>query len=225
MKEHFVIDPLISKRQQLMLATQLCRMVLKVCNLLSSFISLFSTPQHHFRHIPETPSPHPSYDSTRHLRTLPPAQGGSACNLISVGEQEGDCKSLVTQLANIRILHGGTSWLPCISTWLRVSLYTLRLSPFKWRVGRWGTARWPCDHRWTMWLLREAMRMSFRRLASRWGLLYYAPVPISGLVDVDLHAYRDCTTMEEYEVVSLESAFLDCCNVMPWCIDIAKREK
>ena len=30
MKEHFVIDPLISKRQQLMLATQLCRMVLKV---------------------------------------------------------------------------------------------------------------------------------------------------------------------------------------------------
>jgi hypothetical protein len=32
MREHFVIDPLISKRQQLMLATQLCRMVLKVCN-------------------------------------------------------------------------------------------------------------------------------------------------------------------------------------------------
>jgi hypothetical protein len=31
MREHFVIDPLISKRQQLLLATQLCRMVLKVC--------------------------------------------------------------------------------------------------------------------------------------------------------------------------------------------------
>ena len=31
MREHFVIDPLIGKRQQLMLATQLCRMVLKVC--------------------------------------------------------------------------------------------------------------------------------------------------------------------------------------------------
>lgn len=30
MREHFVIDPLIGKRQQLMLATQLCRMVLKV---------------------------------------------------------------------------------------------------------------------------------------------------------------------------------------------------
>jgi hypothetical protein len=30
MREHFVIDPLISKRQQLLLATQLCRMVLKV---------------------------------------------------------------------------------------------------------------------------------------------------------------------------------------------------
>ncbi|KAF2713952.1 hypothetical protein K504DRAFT_151407 [Pleomassaria siparia CBS 279.74] len=34
MKEHFVIDPLISKRQQLMLATQLCRMVLKVNNVI-----------------------------------------------------------------------------------------------------------------------------------------------------------------------------------------------
>lgn len=29
MREHFAIDPLISKRQQLLLATQLCRMVLK----------------------------------------------------------------------------------------------------------------------------------------------------------------------------------------------------
>ncbi|MCJ1291311.1 T-complex protein 1 subunit epsilon [Xylographa carneopallida] len=34
MKEHFVIDPLIGKRQQLMLATQLCRMVLKVNNVI-----------------------------------------------------------------------------------------------------------------------------------------------------------------------------------------------
>lgn len=31
MREHFAIDPLIGKRQQLLLATQLCRMVLKVC--------------------------------------------------------------------------------------------------------------------------------------------------------------------------------------------------
>ena len=30
MREHFVIDPLIGKRQQLLLATQLCRMVLKI---------------------------------------------------------------------------------------------------------------------------------------------------------------------------------------------------
>jgi hypothetical protein len=30
MREHFAIDPLIGKRQQLLLATQLCRMVLKV---------------------------------------------------------------------------------------------------------------------------------------------------------------------------------------------------
>lgn len=31
MRDHFIIDPLIGKRQQLLLATQLCRMVLKVC--------------------------------------------------------------------------------------------------------------------------------------------------------------------------------------------------
>lgn len=31
MRDHFVLEPLISKRQQLYLATQLCRMVLKVC--------------------------------------------------------------------------------------------------------------------------------------------------------------------------------------------------
>ena len=35
MREHFVIDPLIGKRQQLLLATQLCRMVLKVRHLRS----------------------------------------------------------------------------------------------------------------------------------------------------------------------------------------------
>ena len=34
MKENFVIDPLIGKRQQLLLATQLCRMVLKVNNVI-----------------------------------------------------------------------------------------------------------------------------------------------------------------------------------------------
>jgi T-complex protein 1 subunit epsilon len=34
MKDHFVIDPLISKRQQLLLATQLCRMVLKINNVI-----------------------------------------------------------------------------------------------------------------------------------------------------------------------------------------------
>ena len=36
MKEAFVIDPLIGKRQQLQLATQLCRMVLKVNNVIIS---------------------------------------------------------------------------------------------------------------------------------------------------------------------------------------------
>ena len=39
MKEHFVIDPLISKRQQLLLATQLCRMVLKVCIVIFCFVT------------------------------------------------------------------------------------------------------------------------------------------------------------------------------------------
>ncbi len=34
MRENFVIDPLIGKRQQLLLATQLCRMVLKVNNVI-----------------------------------------------------------------------------------------------------------------------------------------------------------------------------------------------
>jgi T-complex protein 1 subunit epsilon len=34
MKANFVIDPLISKRQQLLLATQLCRMVLKINNVI-----------------------------------------------------------------------------------------------------------------------------------------------------------------------------------------------
>lgn len=36
MKDAFVIDPLIGKKQQLMLATQLCRMVLKVNNVIVS---------------------------------------------------------------------------------------------------------------------------------------------------------------------------------------------
>lgn len=34
MRDHFVIDPFIGKRQQLLLATQLCRMVLKVNNVI-----------------------------------------------------------------------------------------------------------------------------------------------------------------------------------------------
>ena len=34
MRQNFVIDPLIGKRQQLLLATQLCRMVLKINNVI-----------------------------------------------------------------------------------------------------------------------------------------------------------------------------------------------
>ena len=41
MREHFAIDPLIGKRQQLLLATQLCRMVLKVFY----FLLVISVPQ------------------------------------------------------------------------------------------------------------------------------------------------------------------------------------
>ncbi|KAF2452814.1 chaperonin containing TCP1 [Lineolata rhizophorae] len=48
MREHFVIDPLISKRQQLLLATQLCRMVLKVRTLQVS-----SRSHVHPRHKPQ----------------------------------------------------------------------------------------------------------------------------------------------------------------------------
>ena len=36
MREHFVLEPLIAKRQQLYLATQLCRMVLKINNVIIS---------------------------------------------------------------------------------------------------------------------------------------------------------------------------------------------
>ncbi|KAJ5669628.1 T-complex protein 1 subunit epsilon [Penicillium macrosclerotiorum] len=36
MRDHFAIDPLIGKRQQLLLATQLCRMVLKINNVIIS---------------------------------------------------------------------------------------------------------------------------------------------------------------------------------------------
>ena len=44
MREHFVIDPLISKRQQLLLATQLCRMVLMVSALMAPITTLHTTP-------------------------------------------------------------------------------------------------------------------------------------------------------------------------------------
>jgi chaperonin GroEL (HSP60 family) len=37
MRELFVLDPLIGKRQQFLLATQLCRMILKVNDGLSMF--------------------------------------------------------------------------------------------------------------------------------------------------------------------------------------------
>lgn len=54
MREHFAIDPLIGKRQQLLLATQLCRMVLKVCGRSSRSPTiqtnvLLDQQRHHFR--------------------------------------------------------------------------------------------------------------------------------------------------------------------------------
>lgn len=36
MKELFVVDPYIGKKQQIMLATQLCRMILKIDNVIIS---------------------------------------------------------------------------------------------------------------------------------------------------------------------------------------------
>lgn len=45
MREHFAIDPLIGKRQQLLLATQLCRMVLKVRLQLTLSVAFDANPQ------------------------------------------------------------------------------------------------------------------------------------------------------------------------------------
>lgn len=45
MREHFAIDPLIGKRQQLLLATQLCRMVLKVLFTFTLSVTLDANPQ------------------------------------------------------------------------------------------------------------------------------------------------------------------------------------
>lgn len=63
MRKHFVIDPLISKRQQLLLATQLCRMVLKVRNNPLSRFLLFSPFQYRIYTIvffnPSFPSENP----------------------------------------------------------------------------------------------------------------------------------------------------------------------
>lgn len=43
MREHFAIDPLIGKKQQLLLATQLCRMVLKVSRPTSLLLFVLET--------------------------------------------------------------------------------------------------------------------------------------------------------------------------------------
>ena len=45
MREHFAIDPLIGKRQQLLLATQLCRMELKVLLPLTLSVALDANRQ------------------------------------------------------------------------------------------------------------------------------------------------------------------------------------
>ena len=48
MRDNFVLDPLIGKRQQYLLATQLCRMVLKV-NDGNRIPKLLLIPSYHFR--------------------------------------------------------------------------------------------------------------------------------------------------------------------------------
>jgi hypothetical protein len=61
MKEHFVIDPLVSKRQQLLLATQLCRMVLKVCfEFLYCIVIVYYAHPCPIPSIPHSPYHHPS---------------------------------------------------------------------------------------------------------------------------------------------------------------------
>lgn len=69
MKEAFVIDPLISKRQQLLLATQLCRMVLKVRLFSFLYCIVRLIQQHMYQPIP-FPSVLPS------SREMPGKRGG-----------------------------------------------------------------------------------------------------------------------------------------------------
>jgi hypothetical protein len=66
MKEHFVIDPLISKRQQLLLATQLCRMVLKVR--IVTFLPCFVTYRHLLHRTPLGVTPFPAIPSASPFR-------------------------------------------------------------------------------------------------------------------------------------------------------------
>ena len=113
MKQHFVIDPLIGKRQQLLLATQLCRMVLKVRLILAFSLPLFflclivislppTTEHRHtsplstktktpytspFRTTP-LPIPHPDYIT--HIRLTCHLVSSQVNNVIIAGSDEND---------------------------------------------------------------------------------------------------------------------------------------
>jgi hypothetical protein len=79
MKEHFVIDPLISKRQQLLLATQLCRMVLKVCIKISYCIIVcyaHPCPTHPFHVLPSVRPPSAFIPCLDQPRTLNVGEAG-----------------------------------------------------------------------------------------------------------------------------------------------------
>lgn len=105
MKEHFVIDPLISKRQQLMLATQLCRMVLKVRHL---FSLIYSLPHFLIPTFPRSGNPHSPYSLLSHypisITPVPylPRKGGMPPTLLGAGS--GEARS--TRDAR-HTLHGG----------------------------------------------------------------------------------------------------------------------
>jgi hypothetical protein len=81
MREHFVIDPLISKRQQLLLATQLCRMVLKV-RFLHLYYQLSHIPSFHDISLMLCSQPHrPDGRNALHNTTLFAHQLLMLCNI------------------------------------------------------------------------------------------------------------------------------------------------
>jgi len=107
MKEHFVIDPLISKRQQLLLATQLCRMVLKVCNVLYFFFVSLCGWSHTicFLH---------KHAVSRHHRTSPCFSFLLAVRVCIAGGGEAGSEKRVARSGRRRGLHAARRVVDCM---------------------------------------------------------------------------------------------------------------